>query len=1233
MIPKVATQILHTTSRAAAAVHNQTSTLRNVFQLQTSSGTSTAAGTGPWNGNGSSSRGNSHGPGPGGSKQNTGSRFYAGFTVSHSLAFLSPGLTYHGCIQGPVRAVTQANAVTSQDGTFVQHDDNQEEQAVSPRRVSLRASKGHRIRSSSLSMSRVETLGVLKTVQIHARSRHAFAHAQGGNDTAKTPRAVTRKSIQHSRRLIARRNSTSTQAPDSTSIDLNSTYAVSDELSVDPASVPLPASPSASTVDLSNTDLSTEQPPQHLPEQNADDFPLPSDPAESSAYAALKDARDSNDPGIVADAVRHFRQTAQKPTVREFNMALEAILQTRTAGEPLTFMLETYHDLIRCQIIPTVQTYDCLIRGLADRDFEVQWFIRDIQARQERQATLTGGFETGNVSGNQQKIATLKEEENFSGAMGLLESVLSVKGGSKLSARAYIALLRICAIRGDATQAMRIFSLLGKLPNSQLPPSAYRYTIQAYANAGDIQDAEQVFYEFRSMCKDSPEKLDWQMEDAEDQRKILVVWNQMIEGYFQVGMPEKAVGLVEEMLRKSADDFDVPYPSSMTYTSILNGFCSSGDIETALVWFNKLLEQSEAPGSDPLLQKEMAVRPDHVAWITILEALAKHNMVDELNNTFERMLLNDDIDLHLLHRSVVFVANMKRLPTLDAAHAEHALTFLLDKVILPNTTEGKYLVMYKQMEKTCIDHGLYELAARAMTLSIDNTLLPFRRNGREPPEQVKTLAGIHFAKFSELLYGSSESNIPFDLVIKLCQYADNIGCKRLFPPSQIPAILHSYGLARSAGALPEDIKLNQWIMLLNAVVQLQATTMGGYRHVYVAKPDDAFPGIVSLVEDMEARGFKLAELDEQLINRVLRVAFFQSGMEDLNAILSRLGPKYNRMLEELQGLDPSSPLSVYTLTPDEQMTHTSSPTLAPESASDGAFPIPSSKDVTAQKLLFDGDLSATIRKILFRHTAQQLPKACDAAYVLLMDGISVGRIPTFSTIGLLIENLGRSSNSELMGKVYTTAHEAFKPYARDKGIQSAWFDIENSMIIGLAHSGDVETAHAYRRRILDNGGVPSADAYGILIHTVKDTTDDTSNAMALFEEAMQLKVTPNLYLYNTIISKLAKARKTDYALQLFREMGSRSIRPSSITYGAVIGACARVGDLQSAENLFAEMESARNFKPRVPPYNTMMQMYTTTKPNRERALFYYNKLRRAKIAPTAYTYKVFFFISDCSQRC
>ena len=61
--------ILNSTARAAAAVQNQTHTIRNVLHLQSSGPSS---GSGPGWGNG---------PGPGGSKFNTGSRFYAGYNV------------------------------------------------------------------------------------------------------------------------------------------------------------------------------------------------------------------------------------------------------------------------------------------------------------------------------------------------------------------------------------------------------------------------------------------------------------------------------------------------------------------------------------------------------------------------------------------------------------------------------------------------------------------------------------------------------------------------------------------------------------------------------------------------------------------------------------------------------------------------------------------------------------------------------------------------------------------------------------------------------------------------------------------------------------------------------------------------------------------------------------------------------------------------------------------------
>ena len=119
-------------------------------------------------------------------------------------------------------------------------------------------------------------------------------------------------------------------------------------------------------------------------------------------------------------------------------------------------------------------------------------------------------------------------------------------------------------------------------------------------------------------------------------------------------------------------------------------------------------------------------------------------------------------------------------------------------------------------------------------------------------------------------------------------------------------------------------------------------------------------------------------------------------------------------------------------------------------------------------------------------------------------------------------------------------------------------------------------------------------------------------------------IKPNLVLYNNIISKLAKARKADYALEIFRQMKNSGVPPSNITYSAIIGACARVGDVQLAESIFSEMMEFT--KPRVPAFNTMMQLFTTTKRNRTSSLYYYNKLLEAGVEPSAYTYKVHRFV-------
>ena len=76
MLPKVATTILHHTTRAVAAVQGQTGyAFRNV--LQSSSG-----GTTPVNWTGATSSGwGGAGAGAGGAKYSSSSRFYSGYTV------------------------------------------------------------------------------------------------------------------------------------------------------------------------------------------------------------------------------------------------------------------------------------------------------------------------------------------------------------------------------------------------------------------------------------------------------------------------------------------------------------------------------------------------------------------------------------------------------------------------------------------------------------------------------------------------------------------------------------------------------------------------------------------------------------------------------------------------------------------------------------------------------------------------------------------------------------------------------------------------------------------------------------------------------------------------------------------------------------------------------------------------------------------------------------------------
>lgn len=227
------------------------------------------------------------------------------------------------------------------------------------------------------------------------------------------------------------------------------------------------------------------------------------------------------------------------------------------------------------------------------------------------------------------------------------------------------------------------------------------------------------------------------------------------------------------------------------------------------------------------------------------------------------------------------------------------------------------------------------------------------------------------------------------------------------------------------------------------------------------------------------------------------------------------------------------------------------------------------------------------------------------------------------TLGRLIDRLARQDGgSSVVQDIYHMASKNLYALNTETLRTAAWTYLEDRMIIAMANAGNLTGVAYHRDRLLKAGAAPSADAYAAMINAAHDTTDDATVAVELFEESRRFGVVPSQFLYNVVISKLSKARRAQAALSLFDEMKAAKISPTAVTYGAIIAACCRTGDEAMATNYFNEMAESRGYKARVAPFNTMIQFYVSTKPDREKALAYFDRLLSAQVSPTSHTYKV-----------
>ncbi|KAA1465885.1 hypothetical protein DENSPDRAFT_830571 [Dentipellis sp. KUC8613] len=1073
------------------------------------------------------------------------------------------GSRFYSGYTGPGRAITQANTSTA-DPEAAETDEDE----PTPKFKTTSAKKS-RVRSHSLSVGSHgrpdprENVGVLEAIKLYARSRHAFA----GTHLLEAAQPPSEVAANGSPPRLTRRNSTSsTDSISSDHIpDISSAPTTSAFGSVDPAA------------------------PQSTLPPNLESSHGPS----SSLRDELKLARDKADPSLVRVALSKLQSLDQKATVTDWNLAMDALVAIRAPGEPVTEILNVYNNMVKLSIFPNTETYSLLIQLLADREQEVHNSVSLLQRRIERRKQF-GVTDSPETFADEQRIAGLQAENNFASALSLFYAASALPQSRKLPYHCYSSLLRTCSINSNLDAAIRIFADVEKRAGDKgMPASVYGNLLGVYSSIGDLAGAKVVFNEFRRVC--AAGKITWSDDKLDLARRgHIFTWDRMIEAYFHNGDAASALGLLEQMLdTPNGMNFgvkDIPCPAQSTYSQIIMGFLRIGDTTSAISWLERLVEQGHAVETiwTPTVVPPC---PPRELFASVLNKLTSPDTVHQLNRVYKLMtqIYHETYGrpMNWKLRSLVYEVNVKYLQnnSVDSQEALEILEYLTGQVLGPREFWDANLREfggYSEIATLVALYAKYGAPQQAVQL-IEGT--PRRSREIEPsqtfdfgtlsetPALVETLS-------NGLLFDNGVARaIPLPVLLRLMSYWQKHSVPLSAPFAD--AITRAYDAEKSEHGLPSELSNREWIdvalvtSLHGQLLQLPASEIVQCHR--------------SLLSDLAKVHFNPADLPASISESLLRPILENEGFDATSRFLGELGPSFEALL---------SPMT------DNAFAD------APEAADNA--PATAHFEIDTYQSRFVDDYSN-----------YPDPSAALEAFSRFQSGAQLGLYPNPEVIARLMDALGRVKEMEKVFVLYDAAQGVLGCLEHDKEAQAyAWAKIENAMLLAYAHNGDGVHADMHRMRLLESGATPNSDAYGALIQSVKETTDDTSRAMAYFEESQMRGVKANIYVYNTIISKLAKARKADLAIDFFRRMKADGIVPTSVTYGALIAACCRVGDAQSAETLFEEMASQPNFKPRVPPYNTMMQFYVQTKPNRPRFLHYFQAMKKANIRPTAHTYKL-----------
>lgn len=356
----------------------------------------------------------------------------------------------------------------------------------------------------------------------------------------------------------------------------------------------------------------------------------------------------------------------------------------------------------------------------------------------------------------------------------------------------------------------------------------------------------------------------------------------------------------------------------------------------------------------------------------------------------------------------------------------------------------------------------------------------------------------------------------------------------------------------------------------------------------------------------------LAPESVALLERARSSPAVQTPSEEIHPDTQSQGPRESLTSGPSEHASQNSTPSPYSVTstdftpPVDDIQKTSDSTLPiVRPLSPAASYVASSNYAPAQSLSqWDQEATSEVEQI-FREVRHYDSGGPQAARIIIRAAQKHGFVHP-ELVSEALARCGRARDDSLVEQAYLAGYASLHLLELDPAAQlEGWYQLENAALIAAANAGHLDRASTHRSRLIEAGSAPSAEAYGTLILNAKDTTDDASVAIELFEESRRLGVAPNTFLFNNLISRLSKARRTKAVLECFEQMKAAGIATTSVTYGAVINAvgtcslsnllfsrqsptlqCCKIGDVSAAAFLFEEMTSLVDFTPKVPPYNT-----------------------------------------------